>query len=151
MVEKIVSGGQTGVDRAALDFAIAYELPHAGWCPKGRLAVDGPLSVKYLLRETESEGYRQRTRLNVQDSDGTLIVNIGVLDGGTLQTLKFAETLKRPCFIFQIEKSKIDELDDWLAANHIVTLNVAGPREEKRPGIYGQTLSLLREWLGKSE
>ena len=89
LIEKIVSGGQTGVDRAALDWALQRGVAHGGWCPKGRLAADGPLPERYLLRETDSMGYRQRTKLNVRDSDATLIFNTGVLDGGTLQTVRF--------------------------------------------------------------
>ena len=89
----VVSGGQTGVDRAALDWACNHRIPHGGWCPQGRRASDGPLSLKYQLRETESAGYRQRTKLNVQDSDATLILNVGELDGGTQQTLQFPECL----------------------------------------------------------
>lgn len=80
---KIVSGGQSGADRAALDWAIQNDLPHGGWCPKGRIAEDGRIDSRYTLRETDSEGYRQRTRQNVVDSDGTLILNTGELSDGS--------------------------------------------------------------------
>ena len=143
----IISGGQTGVDRAALDWACNHRIPHGGWCPQGRRASDGPLSVKYQLRETESAGYRQRTKLNVQDSDATLILNVGELDGGTLQTQQFAERMGKPHLVVQLDQCAPDEsagrITEWLIAGKFSTLNVAGPREEKRPGIYAQTLSVL--------
>lgn len=147
MPNMVVSGGQTGVDRAALDWACNLRIPHGGWCPQGRRATDGLLSVKYQLRETESAGYRQRTKLNVQDSDATLILNVGELDGGTLQTLQFAECMGKPNLVVQIDQVALDELagriTGWLIAGEFSTLNVAGPREEKRPGIYELTLSVL--------
>lgn len=143
----VVSGGQTGVDRAALDWACNHHIPHGGWCPQGRRASDGTLSVKYQLRETESAGYRQRTKLNVQDSDATLILNVGELDGGTLQTQQFAERMGKSHLVLQLDQCAPDELaghiTEWLIAGKFNTLNVAGPREEKRPGIYAQTLSVL--------
>lgn len=143
----IVSCGQTGVDRAALDWARHNNIAHGGWCPKGRLACDGPLPPHYHLRETESAGYRQRTKLNVQDSDATLIFNIGALDGGTLQTMRFAQTLKKPHRVFQLDEAKLEEVAreivEWLPLARAHTLNIAGPREEKRPGIYPLVLSVL--------
>lgn len=151
MLQRVVSGGQTGVDRAALDFAIANNISHGGWCPKGRLAVDGVLPPIYLLRETESDGYRQRTKLNVQDSDATLIINMGELDGGSSQTRKFAESLRKPCLIVQLDGTSISDstaiLRAWLLKFQIATLNVAGPREQKRPGIYLGTMNFLNSWL----
>ncbi|RFO97850.1 molybdenum cofactor carrier [Rhodoferax lacus] len=144
----MMSGGQTGVDRAALDFAIESKLPHAGWCPRGRIAIDGVLPARYQLRETESDGYRQRTRLNVQDSQATLLLNVGALDGGTLQTLKFTQTMVRPCLVVQMDIADIAnaaiDIQRWLEPHQIKTLNIAGPREEKRPGIYAMTFLLLR-------
>ena len=143
----VVSGGQTGVDRAALDWACNHRIPHGGWCPQGRRASDGALSLKYQLRETESAGYRQRTKLNVQDSDATLIFNVGGLDGGSLQTLLFAERMAKPHLVIQLDQGIPDELaariTEWLIAGRFNTLNVAGPREEKRPGIYALTRSML--------
>ncbi len=143
----VVSGGQTGVDRAALDWACNHRIPHGGWCPQGRRASDGTLSLKYQLRETESGGYRQRTKLNVQDSDATLILNAGELDGGTLQTQQFAERMGNPHVVVQLDQCAPDEsagrITEWLIAGKFSTLNVAGPREEKRPGIYELTRSVL--------
>jgi hypothetical protein len=143
----IVSGGQTGVDRAALDFAIEYGYDHGGWVPHGREAEDGPIPSKYQLIELPHGGYRQRTKRNVEDSDGTLIVNIGALDGGTLATQAFAQKLGRPCFIAQLATDPTDSIApriiEWLQVHGIQTLNVAGPRESKRPGIYCLTRELL--------
>ncbi len=140
--QKIVSGGQTGADRAALDWALRHNIPHGGWCPNGRLATDGPLDPIYQLQETESAGYRQRTRRNVVDSEATLIFNMGELDGGTLATLRFAKTLKKPHLVVQLDNASTDEASlqviTWLRHGKFSTLNVAGPREEKRPGIYSK-------------
>ena len=146
--ERIVSGGQTGADRAALDFAIEYGYPHGGWAPRGREAEDGRIPPKYQLTELPDGGYRQRTRRNVEDSDGTLIVNMGELDGGTLATRIFAEKAGKPYYVAQVDDEATDEMAAsvlaWLRAHHIKTLNVAGPRESKRPGIYQQTTALLQ-------
>lgn len=151
-IQKIISGGQTGVDRAALDWAINCGIPHGGWCPKGMLACDGTLHARYMLLETESSGYRQRTKRNVADSDGTVIFNIGDLDGGTLQTVKFALSMKKPHMVLQLDDREllesIRDFSSWIIKNQIQTLNVAGPREEKRPGIYalvGRFLNAVRD------
>jgi hypothetical protein len=147
LLEKIMSGGQTGADRAALDWACQRGFAHGGWCPKGRLAADGPLHERYTLRETTSAGYRQRTKLNVQDSDATLILNAGDLDGGTLQTARFAETFCKPHLVVQIDQvtqeDAVQMIRGWLAQGQFGTLNVAGPREEKRAGIYASVVALL--------
>ena len=154
IVGQIISGGQTGADRAALDFAIKHQIPHGGWCPLGRLASDGPLASQYQLKETESKGYLRRTKLNVQDSDATLIFNSGELSGGTLQTVRFAQTLNKPYRVFQLDQVKpqsvaLDVLK-WLAQIEVVTLNIAGPREAKRPGIYGAVMLVLEASLLES-
>lgn len=135
------------MDRAALDWAMQLSIPHAGWCPKGRLACDGKIHERYNLMETESSGYRQRTKRNVADSDGTLIFNIGDLDGGTLQTEKFTLAMKKPHLVLQLDdRELLDSIQDfssWISENQIQTLNVAGPREEKRPGIYSLVYRFL--------
>lgn len=146
MIKKIVSGGQTGVDRAGLDWAISNGIAHGGWCPQGRIAEDGILDSQYQLSEMLNGSYRQRTKQNVIDSDGTLILNVGDLDGGTLATLKFAQKLEKPFLINQLDvfcKSDSAELFKWLNSNQILTLNLAGPRESKRPGIYSKTMDFL--------
>lgn len=148
--EKIISGGQTGADRAALDFAIKYGYPYGGWLPKGRKAEDGPVPLKYKLSEMTYGGYIQRTKQNVDVSGGTLIVNMGKLDGGTLATRTFAEKSGKPCLVVQLNQDATEDIADaatkvlaWLRSYSIKTLNVAGPRESKRPGIYRLTFRLL--------
>ncbi len=147
LVSRIVSGGQTGADRAALDWAIAHEIPHGGWCSPGRVAEDGVIDARYRLSELLSGGYRKRTRRNVEDSDGTLILNLGELEGGTLQTQRFAERLKKPWLVIQLDDGAIDKMAAraarWLRAHEIKTLNVAGPRESKRPGIHAMVTAFL--------
>src|SRR5437867_10686295 len=98
MIERIISGGQTGADRAALDFAIARGIPHGGWCPQGRLAEDGIIPGCYKLTETPSPDPVQRTEWNVRDSDGSVIFSIGPrLAGGSKKTADFARRHKKPC------------------------------------------------------
>lgn len=147
IVARIVSGGQTGVDRAALDWAIQNEVPHGGWCPSGRLAEDGTLDTLYDLKETLSDGYRQRTKQNVIDSDGTLILNVGELSDGTLATLKFTDKFEKPCLVIQLdgagEADNVRLVIEWVRRHGIRILNLAGPRESKRPGIYQATLAFL--------
>ena len=149
----ILSGGQTGADRAALDWAIRHRIVHSGWCPRGRAAVDGPIARRYQLRETESDGYRQRTKRNVQDSDATLILSTGDMDGGTLQTVRFARAMGRPRLAIQLDEVTADAaahgITGWLAAGQFATLNIAGPREEKRPGIYTLAMSVLERCLAR--
>lgn len=153
LIARIVSGGQTGADRAALDWAILRGVPHAGWCPQGRLAADGVLADRYQLTQTESSGYRQRTKLNVRDSDATLVFNIGVLDGGTWQTVRFCQTLSKPYLIIQLETPSAvgvpAQVRQWLLAGSFSALNVAGPREEKRPGIYSSVAAVLDACLAR--
>ncbi|MGZ8982772.1 MAG: putative molybdenum carrier protein [Methylotenera sp.] len=138
VIKKIISGGQTGVDRAALDWAISHGIAHGGWCSQGRLAEDGVLDNQYQLVEIEHGSYRQRTKRNVLDSDGTLILNMGDLDGGTLATFKFAQQLNKPIYVVQVDDNVESEAETvmlWLQVNNIATLNVAGPRESKRPNV----------------
>jgi hypothetical protein len=147
LVVKIVSGGQTGADRAALDWAISHGVPHGGWCPSGRVAEDGAIGTQYQLNEAIGGGYRRRTRLNVEHSDGTLILNLDQLDGGTLETKRLAERLKKPFHVVQLDLGATDPLargaTTWLRLHGVHVLNVAGPRESKRPGIYAATFAFL--------
>lgn len=142
---RILSGGQTGVDRAALDWAIAHGIPHGGWCPKHRLAEDGPIPLRYDLIETASEDPAERTLLNVRDSQGTLILNRGDLAGGSLLTLYCAERLQRPCLVVPLEEAErwVEPVRAWLAAQGIEVLNLAGPRASQRPGIEAQVWGFL--------
>ena len=148
MIKKIVSGGQTGVDRAGLDVAIQHNLPHGGWCPRGRRAEDGRISDKYQLVETASHEYAIRTEYNVRDSDGTLILNMGKLEGGTAYTAHLAASLHKPCMIMDLSgPDDTAALLKWLKDNNIQILNIAGPRESKCPGIYEQSVTALTRIL----
>lgn len=146
-IAKIISGGQAGVDRAALDAAIAVGIPHGGWCPQGRLAEDGPIDPRYRLQETESAGYRQRTRLNVIESAGTLLLNEGLLSGGTALTHDFARRFRKPHLLIQLDEERSEaalcRVLQWVGECDVGVLNVAGPGERKRPGIHGRTLGFL--------
>lgn len=125
------------MDRAALDAAIAAGLPHGGWCPAGRRAEDGPIPPRYPLRETEAADHETRTRLNVRDSDGTLVLSPGELEGGTALTAEHARTLGRPLLVLDPEApAGVEAATAWLRAHGIGTLNVAGPRESEAPGVY---------------
>lgn len=147
VISSIVSGGQTGADRAALDFALAHGIEHGGWCPRGRRAEDGSLDARYHLVETESRRYHARTICNVRDSDATLILNLGELEGGSLETLRIAGRLGKASRVVQFDAppdaAELEAIREWLRASAAAPLNVAGPRESKRPGIYAATLGLL--------
>ncbi len=148
-IEKIISGGQTGADRAALDFAIEHNIPHGGWLPKGRKTEDGTLDLKYHLREMPTSNYSKRTEQNVLDADGTVIVSHGFLTGGSALTAEFAKKHKKPWIHIDLKELAIKEaakmLDAWLTRHEIKVLNVAGPRARKDPSIYEATLRLLEE------
>jgi len=147
MLSKIVSGGQTGVDRAALDVAIKLGIPHGGWVPKGRLAEDGPISESYRMRETSAAVYSERTEKNVIDSDGTLIISRGELTGGSQTTREMAIQHERPWLHIDLSQTSAFlsavRIVEWLNAHRIRILNVAGPRASKDPRIYHDTLALL--------
>ena len=147
---KIVSGGQTGVDRAALDVALDLSLPCGGWCPKGRRAEDGPIPERYPLQETPTDAYPERTEWNVRDSDATLILTRGKPDRGTALTVKLARRLKKPCRIVDLATPDAAEsIRAWLMSHHVGTLNVAGPRESSQPGIHQEAESFLRSVLAR--
>jgi len=141
---KVVSGGQTGVDRAALDAARAAGLPCGGWCPRGRRAEDGPIDRAYPLTETPSEAYAQRTEWNVRDSDGTLVLTRGRPSGGTAFTITVARRQRRPFLVLDLaDDPKPEEARRWLESGRIAVLNVAGPRESQSPGIGGEARGFL--------
>jgi hypothetical protein len=145
---KVVSGGQTGVDRAALDAAAELGVRCGGWCPRGRRAEDGSIPLGYPLQETPSSGYVQRTQWNVRDSDGTLILTRGAPTGGTAGTIQAAARLGRPCLIVRLDRRPSrSPLDAWMAAHAVRVLNVAGPRESASPGIYALARRFLRRAL----
>ena len=145
MFARVVSGGQTGVDRAALDVAVEKRLPRGGWCTKGRKAEDGTLDLRYPLIETPLEDYWQRTEWNVRDSDGTLVLTRGTPTEGTAFTIELAKKLGRPCLVLDLaEELSASAVKAWAAEHNVRVLNVAGPRESKCPGIYAQTAQFLR-------
>lgn len=146
--DKIVSGGQTGVDRAALDTAIHFDIPCGGWVPKGRRAEDGPIPSMYPVTETTSSAYDARTRMNVEDSDATLLLTRGEPSGGTKLTLEIARELGRPYHIVDLNRthSPLAALR-WLEAKRPSTLNVAGPRESSAGGIHAEAQKFLTNLL----
>ncbi len=141
---KIVSGGQSGVDRAALDVAIKLGILCGGWVPKGRRAEDGPLDSAYPMIETQSSGYEDRTRRNVVDSDATLLITRGAPDGGTKVTVDEAAALGKPYHIVDLMRthSPLAALR-WLESKRPNVLNIAGPRESTAPGIYDEASTFL--------
>jgi hypothetical protein len=150
MIEKIVSGGQTGADRAALDWALKNHLPRGGWCPKGRRAEDGAIPPDYPLTETPGESWSERTEANVRDSDGTAIFSLKeALSGGTLETLAMCVKYGKPhihihghghthsdsndATAMVVTQARL--LREWILDCHIRVMNVAGPRASEEPEI----------------
>ncbi|MFN6536414.1 MAG: putative molybdenum carrier protein [Nostoc sp. EkiNYC01] len=144
---KIVSGGQTGADRAALDWAIAHQISHGGWCPKGRKAEDGVINPRYNLTETPSDEYSQRTEWNVRDSDGTAIFSIAEkLFAGSLLTAQLAQTYQKPCIHICKELAHLNPASKlllFISKYKIVTLNVAGTRASDEAEVYQFVKSTL--------
>jgi hypothetical protein len=142
----IISGGQTGADRAALDFAIENGFTHGGWCPRGRVAEDGPISDRYSLRETPSRRYEQRTKWNVRDSDATVAFTLSaVLSGGTGLTMRLAAEFGKPALHLargtgtDTQEDAIEaaaaELVRFLDERGVAVLNVAGPRASQEADV----------------
>jgi hypothetical protein len=145
---KIISGGQTGVDRGALDAAIALGMAHGGWCPRGRRAEDGRIPERYALTETDSPEYGARTEQNVLEGDATLILCRGPLSGGTELTARLAERHGKPHLVVDLDHPPPDEqVRAWLQSHRRGVLNVAGPRESQSPGIGAQTVDFLTRVL----
>jgi hypothetical protein len=145
--ERIISGGQTGVDRGALDAAMALEIPHGGWCPKGRRAEDGVIPLEYQLSETESAEYAVRTERNVLESDATLIICRGSPSGGTALTLWLAQRHAKPHLVVDLDHLSSAKVRRWLTTSRPATLNVAGPRESTAPEIAADARDLLIQLL----
>jgi hypothetical protein len=141
----IISGGQTGVDRAALDWAIANGIPHGGWCPKYRLAEDGCIPVKYKLKEMDGTTYADRTEQNVRDSDGTLIISMDArLVGGSKLTAEFARKHRKP--LLHVSKADLFPwalVAEFIRENKIRRLNVGGPRASTEPHVSRFVTTLL--------
>ncbi|MGI8980117.1 MAG: putative molybdenum carrier protein [Pirellulaceae bacterium] len=149
LVRKIISGGQTGVDRGALVAAIELGIEHGGYCPRGRLAEDGPIDGRFQLTPTDSAAYHIRTEKNVDQSSGTLIVYRGLLVGGTALTEKFALRHQRPCLNIDMNQPqppvRVEVIRGWLRKHRIEVLNIAGPRESSQPGIQEETRQLVHD------
>jgi len=147
MLKKIISGGQTGADRAALDTAIEKGIPHGGWIPKGRKTEDGTLPEIYNLQEMPTASYPKRTEQNILDSNGTLIISHGSLTGGSSLTRKLAKQHNKPFLHLDMteltSEQASEQLKRWVAGHNIKTLNVAGPRASKDPLIYSLTKEII--------
>lgn len=147
-VRRIISGGQTGVDRAALDAALALNIPCGGWCPRGRRAEDGRIPDRYPLKEADSASYSSRTVQNVRDSTGTLILAAGRLTRGTLLTRNTATRHKKPCLVVDLgAPADPDFVRAWLREHDIEVLNVAGPRASQAPRVHARALRFLTKLL----
>lgn len=148
MLRKVISGGQTGVDRAGLDAAREAGLPTGGYCAKGSLAEDGARFEISPVSEQESQLSSVRTNKNVLNSDGTLILNKGNLCGGTFRTQEFAAKYGKPYLVVQLDVSKVikqERVLDWLEEQEIKVLTIAGPRESKcADGIYNEARYYLQ-------
>lgn len=148
LIDKIVSGGQSGVDRAALDVAILAGIPCGGWCPAGRRSEEGAIPDNYPLQETPSSDYSQRTEWNVRDSDGTLILAWGIASGGTQLTIELAKRQGRPCRVVDLSdfgEKEVEGTRAWIQEKRIRALNVAGPRASADPAIYREAIRFLRD------
>jgi len=144
----IHSGGQTGVDRAALDAAMVCGVPVGGWCPRGRRAEDGPIPARYPLAETASSDYAERTRRNVLDADATLVLTWGRPDDGTLLTIALAQEVGKPLHVVALGAgAMVGSVAEWLRTEGVRVLNVAGPRESTVPGVYAEALDFMRRLL----
>ena len=153
MISKVTSGGQTGADQAALDVAIKLNIPHGGWIPKGRKTESGKLSEKYQLQEMLTASYPKRTEQNVLDSDATLIISHGKLNGGSALTRTLAKKHNRPWVHIDMVRFSVSDaakaVRSWVERNNIQILNVAGPRGSKEPKIYDVTVKVLEVALRK--
>lgn len=149
---RIVSGGQTGVDRAALDVAMEMGIEHGGWCPRGRLAEDGHVPDRYLLRETASVDYAVRTEQNVIDSAATLVLFWNRLSGGSRLTVTLADRHERPCLAVDLDtadfEAELGRARMWLNDCRPETLNIAGPRESNVAGVRAAAKRFLRFLFG---
>jgi len=147
----IVSGGQTGVDRGALDAALAAGVSCGGWCPAGRRAEDGSVPLRYPMRETASSGYAERTGRNVADSDGTLVLMFGIPAGGTALTAQCCKRLQRPLLLIDAASMSAakaaEQAARFVCERALNVLNVAGPRESEAPGAHRYALATVATLL----
>jgi len=144
----LITGGQTGVDRAALDFALENGIPCGGFCPKGRKAEDGRIDNRYPLTETNSDNYSERTIQNVQQSEGIVIFFDNHIDPGTQFTIDACRKLCKSCLLMNVATPRDKEIFlEWLRKNNISRLNIAGPRESFSPGIYKKVRKVLDQFF----
>ncbi len=148
---KFRTGGQTGVDRAVLDFCLENQMQIGGWCPAGRKAEDGTIPTHYPLDELEGAGYGERTKANVRDSDGTLILHFGNISGGTKLTAECSRKLGKPSLSLNLrsvdKEAQVEKLLEFMVSKKIRILNVAGPRASEESEAYGKTRIFLRLFL----
>ena len=153
MLLKIVSGGQTGVDRAALDVALKHGIECGGWCPEGRLDEVGQIPTRYPVRELPGGTFDDRTRANVKDSDGTVIFYFEELRGGSAFTLECCEELKKPCCLIDAQQLRADEagkrLRAFLDEANVEVMNAAGPRQSDWPEGYAYARAAIEAALKK--
>ncbi len=153
-LRKIISGGQTGVDRAALDACLKARFPCGGWCTAGRRAEDGTIPDSYPLQEMDSVYYDDRTRQNIIDSNATLIIYQDELTGGTLLTFRLAQAMNKPVFLFKVSPFFIDEsleeLLHFMKTNSVEILNIAGPRASQWPKAYESALLITSRLIQKT-
>ncbi len=151
MLTRIVSGGQIGADIAALEIALEKDFPHGGWCPKGRRSLAGPIPECFELQETPSDDYLQRTEWNVRDTDGTVVFTLSKeATGGSLKTIDYTRKHQKPCLHLSQADLQSESLEsftnrllDFIGEHDIATLNVAGSRESKEPGIHDWVREVL--------
>ena len=150
MITKLISGGQTGADIAALDVALLHDFPHGGWCPKGRFSEAGPIPPRYNVFETPSASYLQRTEWNARDTDGTVVFTLAAkVSGGSLRTMEFARKHRKPCMHISRVRGgdglfdPAAELRRFVEEHGIKRLNVAGSRDSKEPGIHQWVMRVL--------
>ena len=148
---KFRTGGQTGVDRAVLDFCLKNQEEVCGWCPAGRKAEDGTIPTHYPLDELEGAGYGERTEANVRDSEGTLILHLGNISGGTQLTEECCRKLEKPFLslnlISEDKEAQVEEILEFMESEKIRELNVAGPRASEESEVYGKTRIFLQLFL----
>jgi hypothetical protein len=151
VLRRLVSGGQTGADRAALDAAMALGLAVGGWCPRGRAAEDGPIAEHYPLTETDASDSAVRTQQNVLDSDGTLIIAFGPLTGGSALTEQLAHRHRRPVLVIDANQvapqAAAEQVNRFIQSCRVAVLNVAGPRASSQPAIYDYVRAVITQLL----
>ena len=148
---KFRTGGQTGVDRALLDFCLENQLEAGGWCPEGRKAEDGKIPDHYPLVELQDAGYDERTEANVLESDATLILHLGEINGGTKLTVSCCAKLSKPSLLLNLRdkslQSQVEELIEFIEDKEINELNVAGPRGSEESEVYEKARIFLQLFL----